>query len=320
MVGNFDSHSAHMNAPDLSHTTHRRGNTKSRNESLASEITLERLMCYLGRQVLDHMGLKLNYICRCILPITFSALVPSQEASKSPMFKAVFFDLYNTLAKFDPAREYLQQQVCAEYGIQVTHDGITKGYVAADDFMARENGKHHLAKRTEEARKEFFAEYEHLILLGAGVDVPAPLAGDIFQKIQTIPYHLALYDDAIPCIQALKSRGAIVGMITNIYADLHRTCARLGLTDCLDFWVTSKEAGSEKPHPAIFEMALSKAGVPAADTVHVGDQYYSDVTGARGVGITPVLIDRAGLSNNMDCTVIQGLSEVPDILHSTPAP
>ena len=218
--------------------------------------------------------------------------------------------------KFDPAREELQQQVCTEYGIQVTQDGIIKGYATADDFMARENGKHHLAKRTEEARKEFFAEYERLILLGAGVDVPAPLAGDIFQKIQTIPYHLALYDDALPCIQTLKSRGAIVGMITNIYADLNRTCARLGLTDCLDFWVTSKEAGSEKPHPAIFEMALSKAGVPAADTVHVGDQYYSDVTGARGVGITPVLIDRAGLSNNMDCTVVQGLCEVPDLLLS----
>ena len=124
------------------------------------------------------------------------------------MFKAVFFDLYNTLAKFDPAREDLQQQVCAEYGIQVTQDGIIKGYATADDFMARENGKHHLAKRTEEARKEFFAEYERLILLGAGVDVPAPLAGDIFQKIQTIPYHLALYDDALPCIQDPQVAGS----------------------------------------------------------------------------------------------------------------
>ena len=223
------------------------------------------------------------------------------------MFKAVFFDLYNTLAKFDPAREELQQQVCAEYGIQVTQDGIIKGYATADDFMARENGKHHLAKRTEEARKEFFAEYERLILLGAGrrrscSPCRRHLSENPDHSLPPRPLRRRPPLHSRPS----KSRGAIVGMITNIYADLHRTCARLGLTDCLDFWVTSKEAGSEKPHPAIFEMALSKAGVPAPETVHVGDQYYSDVTGARGVGITPVLIDRAGLSNNMDCTVVQG--------------
>ena len=144
-------------------------------------------MCYLDWQVLDHRSLKLNYICQCILPITFSARVPSQEASESPMFKAVFFDLYNTLAKFDPAREELQQQVCAEYGIQVTQDGIIKGYATADDFMARENGKHHLAKRTEEARKEFFAEYERLILLGAGSTFLLPLPATSSRKSRQFP-------------------------------------------------------------------------------------------------------------------------------------
>ena len=167
------------------------------------------------------------------------------------MVKAVFFDLYNTLACFDPAREDLQQKVCAEYGIQVTREGILKGYVPADDFMGRENARIHLAKRTEQEQWDFFAEYERIILRGAGIEVPSKLAGEIFQAIRKIPYHLALYDDAIPCIQSLKSAGLVVGMITNIYSDLKRTCDRLGLSQCLDFWVTSKEAGSEKPHPAI---------------------------------------------------------------------
>ena len=153
--------------------------------------------------------------------------------------------------------------------------------------MGRENAKRHLAKRTEQEQWDFFAEYERLILQGAGVDVPAKLAGEIFQAIRAIPYHLALYDDALPCIETLKASGFTVGMISNIYSDLKRTCDRLGLSSRLDFWVTSKEAGSEKPHPGIFRLALQKAGVEARDSVHVGDQYYSDVTGARGAGITP---------------------------------
>ena len=236
------------------------------------------------------------------------------------MLKAVFFDLYNTLARFDPLREDLQQQVCAEYGIQVDKKGILTGYVDADDYMARENAKLHLAKRTGQEQWDFFAEYERLILLGAGIDVPLQLAGEIFQAIRAIPYHLTLYDDALPCINALKSRGFIVGMITNIYSDLNRTCARLGLADALDFWVTSKEAGSEKPHPAIFELALSKAGVRPNEAVHVGDQYYSDITGARGAGITPVLIDRTGLSIQHDCTVISNLVELPNLPPLAPIP
>ena len=226
------------------------------------------------------------------------------------MLKAVFFDLYNTLARFEPLREDLQQQVCARYDIPVKKEGILAGYASADDFMARENAKFHLAKRSEQEQWDFFAEYEQLILKGAGVDVPLPLAGEIFQAIRAIPYHLALYDDALPCINILKSRGFTVGMISNIYSDLNRTCTRLGLADSLDFWVTSKEAGAEKPHLKIFQLALSKAGILANEALHVGDQYYSDVTGARGAGITPVLIDRTGLSSQQDCTVIVDLMEL----------
>lgn len=236
------------------------------------------------------------------------------------MLKAVFFDLYNTLAHFDPLREDLQQQVCARFGIPVEKDRILAGYANADEFMARENAKLHLAKRTEHEQWEFFAEYERLILRGAGVEAPLQLAGEIFQAIRAIPYHLALYDDALPCINALKSRGLIVGMISNIYSDLNRTCTRLGLADALHFWVTSKETASEKPHPPIFELALAKANVQPDEAIHVGDQYYSDVTGARGAGITPVLIDRTGLSTEHDCTVIQGLMELPDLPSLCPCP
>ena len=236
------------------------------------------------------------------------------------MLKAVFFDLYNTLARFEPLREDLQQQVCAQYDINVDKEGIIAGYVSADDFMARENARLHLAKRTEQEQSDFFAEYEHIILQGAGVKVSLQLAGEIFKAIRAIPYHLALYDDALPCINTLKSRGLIVGMISNIYSDLNRTCTRLGLADCLDFWITSKEAGSEKPHPRIFQLALSKAGVQANEALHVGDQYYSDVTGARGAGITPVLIDRTGLSSEQGCTVISGLNELSRLESLSPNP
>ena len=68
------------------------------------------------------------------------------------MIKAVFFDLYNTLAHFVPEREVLQELVCAQYGIRVDKYRIIQGYLIADDLMARENARNHLAKRSEQER------------------------------------------------------------------------------------------------------------------------------------------------------------------------
>ncbi len=88
-------------------------------------------------------------------------------------------------------------------------------------------------------------------------------------------------------------------------------CRQLGLEPYLDFVVTSKEAGADKPKPPIFLAALDKAGVNASEAVHVGDQYKLDVIGARGVGISPILIDRYDIYPNIsDCPRIHSLTEL----------
>ena len=53
--------------------------------------------------------------------------------------KAVFFDLYNTLARFDPPREEQQARACRELGLTLRPELLPRAYLQADDFMAREN-------------------------------------------------------------------------------------------------------------------------------------------------------------------------------------
>ena len=92
------------------------------------------------------------------------------------LIKAVFFDFYNTLGKFHPPREELQAQACGQFGIGVTPHGITIGYSAADAFMAKEVAILPLKDRDRQGVKDFFAEYERLVLDGAGVKVSLYLA------------------------------------------------------------------------------------------------------------------------------------------------
>ena len=228
------------------------------------------------------------------------------------MIKAVFFDLYGTLARFHPPREEVQARACEPFGFKVAKDGLIRGYAMADDWMAKANaGRTPLPRMSQEERLRFFTEYERLVLLGAGIKVDLETAGKVWARVREIPYGLALFDDVLPTMDALKLRGQILGMLSNTEWDIKETCQELGLSPYLAFVVTSGEVGQAKPHPPIFLAALERASVQASEALMVGDSYHSDILGAMGVGIRPLLLDREGILAGIDdCPKIRSLTEV----------
>lgn len=231
------------------------------------------------------------------------------------MIRAIFFDFYNTLGKFDPPREELQARACGEFGIQVTPEGIARGYALADAYMAQEVAKLPLLERDSRNTKEFFAEYQRLILEGAGVQVSHELALKVITRLREFSYGYALFDDVIPTLDMLKKQGFILALLSNNDGDINKLCDELGLYSYLDFAINSQDVGASKPHPPIFLEALRRAQVEPEEALYVGDQYETDVEGARGVGIHPVLLDRDGLKKNVqDCPRIEGLVELVDLV------
>ena len=231
------------------------------------------------------------------------------------MLKAIFFDFYNTLAGFWPPLDEIQQASCRELGLGVTKKAIRQGYTLADEFMSRENAERPLAERSQEERDLFFAEYEKLILKGAGLDVSNRLAEQVWQIAVQVPKEFVLFEDVLPALELLKKRGVTLGVISNLRQDMDALCKRLGLDPYLDFCVTSVAAGAEKPHPPIFQAALKQAQVGPSEAMHVGDQHQADTQGAKAVGIIPVLLDREGWYEQVsDCTRISSLSELDELL------
>ena len=232
------------------------------------------------------------------------------------MIKAIFFDFYGTLARFHPPREEVQAQACQSFGFAVTREGLVRGYLLADEWMSRVNASETpVPELAEEERARFFAEYERLVLQGAGVEVDLETAGRVWVKVREIPYDLALFDDVLPVLDILKQRELTLGLLSNIGRNVIELGEELGLAPYLDFAVTSREAGSGKPHPPIFHLALERAGVKPAEALHVGDSYLSDVQGARGVGIRPLLLDREGVMAHVnDCPRLKNLMGVLEYL------
>lgn len=227
------------------------------------------------------------------------------------MIKTVFFDFYDTVVTTDPSREELQRQACQELGVSADTSDIPRGYWYADDFLSRENARLSIQKRSPEEKMDFWASYEYILLKEAGIEITKELALKIVNRLRQLDRKLVLFNDVIPAMSMLKERGLFLGLISNLNYSLDSFCDELGLTPYLDLTLTSSEIGSEKPQPPIFLAALKCAGASPSEAIHVGDQYQSDVRGAQGVGINPLLLDRFGFWENIsDCPRIQSLEEV----------
>ena len=235
------------------------------------------------------------------------------------MIKSISFDFYNTLVQFWPPLDEIQQAACRELGLHVSKSSIQHGYSVADGYFNQENGRRSLASRTASERLEFFAIYEQMILENAGLPVSLQLAGQVWEMAMTIPKDFVPFDDTIPTLAALQREGYRLGVLTNLRRDIGELCRRLGLAPYLDFCITAEDAGAEKPHPPIFLAALERTSVDPAEAVHVGDQFESDILGARSVGMHGVLIDRGGWQAKVgDCPIIAGLSELHELLAGAP--
>ncbi len=231
------------------------------------------------------------------------------------MLKAVFFDLYGTVAGFEPGRFEVQSMACAEFGITLTPEGVLRGYADADAYMGRENAIHHIGRRTPAERDAFFAEYQRRVVRGSGAEVSLETAGKIWRRIQQIPYELVPFPDAAPALRTLRERGLLTGLISNMDMGGEKLITTIGLDGLFHVAVTSGDVGAAKPDPAIFRAALSRAGVHANEAVHVGDQLSSDVRGALAVGIRPVLLDRdRNHPYYRECSRIESLTELPALL------
>jgi putative hydrolase of the HAD superfamily len=97
--------------------------------------------------------------------------------------------------------------------------------------------------------------------------------------------------DTHALLDSLRARGLLTGLVSNAFDPgwlLHQDLADMGLAERLDAAVFSSEVGLRKPHPAVFEAALSALGVEPKEALFVGDRRYEDMRGAKELGMTTV--------------------------------
>ncbi len=122
-------------------------------------------------------------------------------------------------------------------------------------------------------------------------DVGRGLESALFEALRVrIPVSRILFADACSTLAALQERGYLLGVVTNRHYGgplFREDVAAMGLFAYFDYaaMAISADLGVCKPHPAIFQHALTSLNAAPEETAMVGDQLKADVAGAKNLHI-----------------------------------
>lgn len=230
------------------------------------------------------------------------------------MFKAVFFDVGNTLLYPHPSVSEVVREILADEGHIHDLHAIDEYMPLVDDYYEDRYREDDTFWTNEDETSAVWVGMYSLLCRKLGIDVDAErIAMRVYDEFGR-PDRWKAYDDVAPALARLRDRGLKVGLISNWDRRLGGLFEGLGLMHLVDTVVSSADVGLRKPDPRIFELALERLDVAPAQSVHVGDHYYADMVGAGSVGMVPVLIDRHGGDRQVRVAFIRTLEELDEVL------
>jgi putative hydrolase of the HAD superfamily len=198
--------------------------------------------------------------------------------------RAVIFDLWGTLIESDAfAPEKGNARLLALAGSDVPLDALQ----SYENSIVRD-----VERREDESHIEYTRQaLQRLLNDRFAIHSPLGLA-DQEWEFWSSAMAIRLVDGVPYMLDDLARRSIRRAVISNssFTADtIRRTLADLGVADRFEFVVSSADYGVRKPHPAIFEAALSRLGLEAGDAWFAGDNVAYDLEGGLGAGMFTVL-------------------------------
>ena len=219
----------------------------------------------------------------------------------------VFFDLDGTLLETRDHLPTMYAQVLGALGLARSAGEVEGALQRSWRWYEEQVGQH----GSDELA--FWLRFNEQVCLalnaGEWVDAAGEAVTELFHSVGSP----TLFDDALPCLDALAEAGYPLGVIT-ARPDAARVIEPLGLLPRFKWLVDAFQAGSAKTDTRAFHFALSLAGVTPREAVHIGDQYARDVVPAQEAGMTAILLDRESRFPEADCPRMTSLAELPQWL------
>jgi putative hydrolase of the HAD superfamily len=206
------------------------------------------------------------------------------------MIKAVLFDAGGTLLKPHPSVGRVYAEIAAKHRVYMEEDDLEKKFRAE-------------WKKQKAARLKMDKDWWRTVVMNVFAKESFKDADSFFDDLYgsfSEPARWRIFPDVLPTLTELKTRNITLAVASNWDDRLPRLLRELSLSPHFDHQFISALMGHVKPEPAFFNHALKMLGLDASEVVHVGDDPVEDLTGALGMGIKGVLLDRSAPQSKGD--------------------
>ena len=151
-----------------------------------------------------------------------------------------------------------------------------------------------------------------LLLAGYAPEETTRLAEAAFVHFLAARQQVSLFPEVRPTLERLGAQYTL-GVLTNGNADVQR----IGIADYFQVACSAEQLGVSKPDPRAFHAVLARAGVAAAQAVHIGDHPLDDIQGAQAAGMRAIWVNPHGLAwhgGPAPDAQIASLAELPALL------
>ena len=205
--------------------------------------------------------------------------------------RGIFFDAGNTLLRVHPSVGAVYAEAAGRYGADLSAEAIEESFkkmwMRTGPLVSNKGHRLTYEKERDWWRfivSEVFREHIQFENFEAFFDY-------LFERFAQSECW-RLYDDALSVLQDLQQKGFHLGIISNWDSRLPSLLNQLEISQYFKTIVVSALVGYEKPHPAIFEIALKQSGLSCAEVIYIGDDPVLDYQAARSSGIRAFHLDR----------------------------
>lgn len=234
--------------------------------------------------------------------------------------RAVFLDAGLTLIYSELSVPDLCYRAGKDLGLNVSMQALEEALPRATAYLHRTQSSDPDLWSSDERVTKLWVGYYSAVYREAGVDGDLSrleaCAARVYREY-VAPGAWKLYPDVLPTLEKLREMGYTLGVISDwVSALAGKVLLPLDIGRYFHFMVVSTVLREAKPGSGLYREALARAGVAPHQAVHVGDNYITDVLGARSAGIEGILLDREGQRREMalDCMRIESLAELVSLL------
>ena len=223
--------------------------------------------------------------------------------------KHIFFDLDHTLWDFDKNSEVAFDIIFKKYDFSFSLQDFLGHYIPKNQYYW---SLYQVNQISQEALR--FRRLNDVFEI-LNTSIPKELVNQISEEyIELLPNSNHLFEGTIEILEYLKPKYHLHIVTNGFHYVQDKKMKNANIFHYFSTITNSELAGVKKPHPNIFEYALSLAKASKPDSVMIGDSIEADIEGALDFGIDAIFFNEKNIKIDKNIPQINRLVELKKLL------